>query len=221
LNNVRVKICGLRKEEDILVCVEAGADYLGFVVDVPSSPRNLSVDVAQILMRKVPDHAGKVVVTVQPHGQTEKRLSFILRKLAPDAIQLHGHALHGSPMIRQDFPEVKFIKALPIQDESSVAEGVASSMSFDGVHADSYGNGQDGGTGRTHNWSLSARLRNLIEPVPLTLAGGLSEHNVAEAIRIVRPFAVDVSSGVESSLGVKDGRKIIQFVRIAKEAKLP
>lgn len=221
MNKVRVKICGLRKEEDIFACVDAGADYLGFVVDVPSSPRNLSVDTAHELMRKVPDPTGKVVVTVRPHAQTEKKLSFILRKLTPDAIQVHGHAVHVPPTIRQNFAEVKFIGALPIQDESSLMKGLAISKSFDGVHADSYVNGQGGGTGRTHDWSLSARLRDLIEPVPLTLAGGLSEHNVAEAIRIVRPFAVDASSGVESSLGMKDRKKIIRFVRRAKEVKLP
>ncbi len=221
MKKVRVKICGLRKEEDILASMEAGADYLGFIVDVPSSSRNLSIDGAHELMKKVPNPTEKVVVTVQTGDQTEERLSFILRKLAPEAIQLHGHAPYVLPMIRQDFSEVKFIGALPIQDESSVAKGLTISKSFDGVHADSYVNGQSGGTGRTHDWGLSARLRDLIEPVPLTLAGGLSEHNVAEAIRIVRPFAVDVSSGVESGLGVKDREKIIQFVRRAKEVELP
>jgi len=221
LNRVRVKICGLRREEDIFASVEAGADYLGFVVDVPSSSRNLSIDAAYELMQKVPNPTERVVVTMQTRDQTEERLSLILRKLAPEAIQLSGHALYVSPMIRQNFSKIKFIGALPIQNESSVAKGLTISKSFDGVHADSFLNGQSGGTGRTHDWSLSARLRDLIEPVPLTLAGGLSEHNVAEAIRIVRPFAVDVSSGVESSLGVKDRKKIIQFVRRAKEAKLP
>ena len=221
MNRVRVKICGIRKEEDILASVEAGADYLGFVVDVPSSSRNLSIDAACDLMQKVPNSAERVVVTVHTSDQTEERLSVILRKLAPEAIQLHGTAPNVLSMLRRDFFKVRFIGALPIQDESSVAKGVTISKSFDCVHADSYVDGQSGGTGRIHDWTLSARLRDLIEPIPLTLSGGLCEDNVAEAIRTVRPYAVDVSSGVESDLGVKDHDKVIRFVRRAKEVELP
>ena len=210
----------MREEEDVLAAVEAGADYLGFVVGAPSSPRNLSVETAHRLMGGVPDRVKKVAVTVKARPDIEEMLSFLLSALAPDLVQLHGHVLSIPASIRQSFAEVKFIGALSIRDESCLAEGLALSKVFDGIHADSYANGLSGGTGNTHDWKLSAQVKDLIDPTPLTLAGGLSQDNVAEAIRIVRPFAVDVSTGVESSLGVKDHDKIFEFVKRAKEVSL-
>lgn len=220
MRKARVKICGIRKEEDVDTAVEAGADCLGFVVGVPSSPRNLSVEAARNLMRKVPDQVRKVVVSARTEPDVEKMLSFLLSALAPDVVQLHGHELSIPASIRQSFAEAKFIGAVSIRDESCLAEGLALSKVFDGIHADSYVNGLSGGTGNTHDWKLSARVRDLIAPTPLTLAGGLSPDNVAEAIRAVRPFAVDVSTGVERSPGVKDHDKIFEFVKRAKEVTL-
>ncbi len=210
----------MRRKEDVLAAAEAGADYLGFVVGVPSSPHNLSVKMANRLMERVPDHVSKVVVTVKARPDIEEMLSFLLSALAPDVVQLHGHELSIPASIRQSFAEVEFIGALSIRDESCLGEGLALSMVFNGIHADSYVNGLSGGTGNTHDWKLSARVRDLIYPTPLTLAGGLSPDNVAEAIRVVRPFVVDVSTGVERSPGVKDHGKILEFVRRAKEVSL-
>ena len=220
MSRVRVKICGIREEEDILAAVGAEADYLGFVVGVPSSPRNLSVKTAHRLMERVPDRIKKVAVTVKARPDFEERLSFLLSALAPDIVQLHGHESSIPMSIRQNFAEVKFIGAVSIRDESCLSEGLALSKVFDGIHADSYVDDLSGGTGKTHDWKLSARVRDLIDPTPLTLAGGLSPDNVAEAIRVVRPFAVDVSTGVERSLGVKDRDKIFEFVKRAKEVSL-
>lgn len=215
MSGVRVKICGIRKEEDILAAVEAGADYLGFVVGVPISPRNLPVEAARRLMKNVPDPVRKVVVTMKAFDNAEM-LSFLIRALSPDVIQLHGDGLTIPASIRKNFPEVMFLGSLPIRDESLP---VALSMSrvFDGIHADSYARDFRGGTGVTHDWKKSARVRDLIAPKPLTLAGGLTQDNVAEAVRVVRPFAVDVSTGVESSPGAKDHHKIVEFIRRAKE----
>ena len=210
----------MREEEDVLAAVEAGADYLGFVVGAPSSPRNLSVETAHQLMGGVPDRVSKVAVTVKARPDIEEMLSFLLSALAPDVVQLHGHELSIPASIRQSFAEVEFIGAVTVRDESCLGEGLALSKVFDGIHADSYANGLGGGTGNTHDWKLSARVRDLIDPTPLTLAGGLSQDNVAEAIRIVRPFAVDVSTGVERSPGVKDHDKIFEFVTRAKEVSL-
>ena len=210
----------MREEEDVLAAVVAGADYLGFVVGAPSSPRNLSVETAHRLMEEVPDRVKKVVVTVKARPDVEETLSFLLSALAPDVVQLHGHELSIPASIRQSFAEVEFIGAVTVRDESCLGEGLALSKVFDGIHADSYANGLDGGTGNTHDWKLSARVRDLIDPTPLTLAGGLSPDNIAEAIRVVRPFAVDASTGIERSLGVKDRDKIFEFVKRAKEVSL-
>jgi len=210
----------MREEEDVLTAVRAGADYLGFVVGVPSSPRNLSLEMAQRLMERVPNCVSKVVVTVKTGPDIGEMLSFMLSALGPDVVQLHGRKLSIPTSIRQSFAEVKFTGALSIRDESCLAEGLALSKVFDGIHADSCLNGPSGGTGNTHDWKLSARVRDLIDPTPLTLAGGLSPDNVAKAIRVVRPFIVDVSTGVERSPGVKDHDKIFEFVKRAKEVSL-
>ena len=210
----------MRNEEDILAAAGAGADYLGFVVGVPSSPCNLSVKTAHRLMERVPDRVKKVAVTVKVRPDVEKTLSSLLETLVPDIVQLHGYELSIPMSIRQNFAEVEFIGAVPIRDESCLDEGLALSRVFDGIHVDSCANDLSGGTGKTHDWKLSARVRDLIDPTPLTLAGGLSPDNVAEAIRVVRPFAVDVSTGVERSLGVKDRDKIFEFVKRAKEVSL-
>jgi phosphoribosylanthranilate isomerase len=92
--------------------------------------------------------------------------------------------------------------------------------SFNAVLIDSYTAGKLGGTGKTHNWELSRSIRELIQPKPLILAGGLNQHNVIKAITQVKPYAVDVSSGVESSPGIKSTKKIYEFVKKAKEAEI-
>jgi phosphoribosylanthranilate isomerase len=201
LSRVRVKICGIRDEQDVL--------------------GNLSLKAADRLMKRVPKHVKKVVVTtMRTRSDYEEMLPFLLGTLEPDMVQLHGHELSISASIRRDFAEVKFIRALSIRDESCLAEGLAMSKAFDGIHADSCADGLNGGTGNTHNWKLSARVRDLIDPTPLTLAGGLSPENVEEAIRVVHPFAVDVSTGVERSPGVKDHDRIFEFVKRAKGVTL-
>jgi len=171
-------------------------------------------------MGEVPDRVKKVVVTVKARPDIEEMLSFLLRALAPGVVQLRGHELSIPASIRESFAEVEFIGAVTIRDESCLGEGLALSKVFDGIHADSYVNGLSGGTGITHDWKLCARVRDLIDPTPLTLAGGLSPDSVGEASRVVRPFAVDVSTGVERSPGVKDRDKIFEFVRRAKEVSL-
>ena len=208
-------------ENDVLAAIRSGADYLGFVVGVPSSPRNLSLKAADRLMKRVPKHVKKVLVTtIRDRSDSEEMLPSLLGTLNPDMVQLHGHEVSISSAIRRDFAEVKFIRALSIRDESCLAEGLAMSKTFDGIHADSCADGLNGGTGNTHDWKVSARVRDLIAPTPLTLAGGLSPENVEEAIRVVRPFAVDVSTGVERSPGVKDHDRIFEFVKRAKEVSI-
>jgi phosphoribosylanthranilate isomerase len=93
------------------------------------------------------------------------------------------------------------------------------SLSFDAVLLDSFVNGKYGGTGRVHDWKLSRNIRDRLNPIPLILAGGLTPFNVTEAVKIVHPYAVDVSTGVESSPGVKDSRKMFEFINNAKKVK--
>jgi len=217
LSRVRVKICGICREEDVRAAVEAGADYLGFIVGVPSSPRNLPLEAAQRLMRMTPDTVRKVIVTISNAPDQERTLPLLLKTLSPDAVQLHGDILPIPISIRKRFPNIELFGSIPIRDEPSISKALRMSKVFDGIHADSYAIGLRGGTGIAHNWKLSARIRDLIYPKPLILAGGLSAYNIVEAIQVVRPFAVDVSTGVESNPGVKDHQKIAEFVRRARE----
>lgn len=216
MRTIRVKICGITSEKDLSVAVEAGADALGFVVDVPSSPRNLSIKRAEELMKLVPIFTKHVVVTV-PSNSTA--LKTMCKQLKPDALQVHGELIRNVQAFRKSLPNMRLIRGLHVRGEISKV-GLESLKLFDGLLLDSYVKGKYGGTGVIHNWELSKRVRELIYPIPLILAGGLTPDNIKKAIRIVQPYAVDVSSGVETSLGVKDPKKIVEFIEKVKTVKL-
>ncbi len=209
MRRVRVKICGITRLEDLHAAVEAGADALGFVVDVPQSPRNLPIDRAKKLMKETPILVKKIAVTVF------RGVDHVLRiydELRPDAIQVHGGSSAGKQM-HEILDQIPIIRAVNIVSEESLKEALAEAEFFDAILVDSHVPGKYGGTGVTHNWVLSRKLRGMIEPKPLILAGGLKPENVGEAILLVKPFAVDVSSGVERRPGIKDRTKIISFIR--------
>lgn len=211
---MRVKICGLMRLVDVRTALDSGADALGFVVSSPSSPRNLSLNAAHKLMKNVPVFATKVVVTSTNDSRTVAK---ICSKLKPDALQLHRYQEQLVGLIRRKNPETKLILARAISDSSSLGLESWISKESDAVLADSPSLSGMGGTGQTHDWYLTATLRDRIYPHPLILAGGLTPINVQQAIRKVRPFAVDVSSGVERTIGVKDRNKIRDFIKNAKE----
>ncbi len=210
---MRVKICGMMRSKDVSAALDSGADAVGFIVG-SSSPRNLPLVKAQELMKQVPIFATKVAVT---SANDPKLVMKICAKLNPDAIQLHEHRQGLVRLIRRKHPETDLILATGIRDRSSVRRAQRTARYSDAVLADSPSTTGMGGTGRTHDWELSAALRKGIYPHPLILAGGLTPSNVRLAIRKVRPFAVDVSSGVERTIGVKDDKKIKDFINNAKE----
>jgi len=216
MNSVRVKICGLTSLRDLRCAVEAGVDAVGFVVGVPESPRNLSLDDARRLIDTTPVFVDPVVVTA---SEDLKQLERIHRALNPRIIQIHG-SICMREEIRKIFPDAQIIGALHVGNDEIIKLAVEASERLDALLLDSYVPGKHGGTGKTHDWKLSRRIKEAVYPKPVILAGGLTPKNVKEAIRTVRPFAVDVSSGVESSPGVKDPEKIFEFVRNAKEVKL-
>jgi phosphoribosylanthranilate isomerase len=210
---MRVKICGLMRSKDVRAAFDSGADAVGFVVASPSSRRNLPLDRARKLMKEVPIMTTKVAVT---SAGDISSLQKICSNLRPDALQLHNHRRKLVELLRRRYPEMKLILATAISDSFALQRASRTSNYSDAVLADSQSNGM-GGTGRTHDWNLTATLRGMIYPHPLILAGGLTPDNVQRATRIVRPFAVDVSSGVERTVGAKDPRKIRDFVKRAKE----
>lgn len=211
---MRVKICGITRPDDARIALDSGADALGFVVGSPASPRNVSLAEARKLMKSIPVFTSKVAVTSAGDYKTIKR---ICSTLNPDAVQLHRYTADLLQGIRENHPETELILATGIQTPSIAL--ISPLLSFgDAVLADTPSHNGLGGTGRTHDWKLSAKLRDRIQPRPLILAGGLTLGNIKAAIKAVRPYAVDVSSGVEKRPGVKDHVKVREFIRRAKAA---
>jgi phosphoribosylanthranilate isomerase len=216
MNAVRVKICGITRKEDLDAAAAAGADAVGFVVGAAASPRNLSLEKAEKLFRQVPPFVKSVLVTV-PISVDE--LVENCRKLSPDVIQIHGENRCNAALIQEKIPSKPIITAVNANSPDALEVAQAASKTFDGVLLDSLADGQYGGTGVVHDWTLSKRIRKAVHPTPLILAGGLNPENVAEAVCVVQPYAVDVSSGVELQPGRKDNQKMINFVKNARNVK--
>lgn len=208
---VRVKICGLTREEDVDAAVNAGADAVGFIVGFPKSPRNLSLNRAAALMSRVPPFVTPVLVTT---SEVVSRRAPELRRMVLGAIQLYGDVAEPGSLRRS--LRVPLIRP-HLVGKDNLAKVRAEASGYDAILSDTYRRGLEGGTGQVSDWRLCAFLRRAIAPLPLILSGGLNPENVADAIRVVRPFAVDVSSGVESTPGIKDHSKINEFIRRAKE----
>jgi phosphoribosylanthranilate isomerase len=213
MNAVRVKICGITRKEDLDAAAATGADAVGFVVGVASSPRNLSLTEAEKLIRQVPPFVKSVLVAVP---STLEELAKTCEQLNPDAVQVHGENLQDVGAVRDKLPSTLLIGAVKANPTGAVDNAANVAKMFDAVILDSFVQGKHGGTGVVHDWNVSKRIKQVIHPKPLILAGGLNPENVAEAVRTVEPYAVDVSSGVERQPGIKDHQKMVEFVKNAK-----
>lgn len=198
----RVKICGIRRREDALAAIEAGADALGFVFH-PRSPRAVTAEAAAALVRALPPFVAKVGLFV---NAPEARVRSVLEEVPLDLLQFHGEE---SPdwCARIGRPWMKAVRMAPGIDLVARMEELAAAGAS-AVLVDAWHPAVAGGTGETFDWDRIPARR----PLPLVLAGGLTPENVAEAIRRVRPYAVDVSSGVERRRGVKDPERIRAFL---------
>lgn len=214
MRTVKVKICGITSEENLKMVCKMGADAVGFIVGVPSSPRNLTLETAKKLIRHVPIFVKSVLVVVSQDADEILRL---YKDLKPDIIQIHGKKPPDISVLRENLPDTFLIRAITVKSKDALQTAVEEANFFDAVLIDSHFAGKHGGTGVTHDWSISRHIREAIHPKPLILAGGLNPKNVREAIQIVKPYAVDVSTGVESEPGVKDPEKVAAFIRNAKE----
>jgi phosphoribosylanthranilate isomerase len=217
LRSVRAKVCGLTREEDLAVAVAAGADAVGFLVGVPSSPRNLTLERAETLLGQVPVFVDSVVVTAP---KSIEWLVEVCERLKPSAIQIHGKEQLDSSEIRERINHSRLIKTVYVTEDALNERVIDDLKTFDAVLLDSFSKEQYGGTGKTHDWTLSRQIKEAVAPVPVILAGGLKPENVKEAILAIEPYAVDVASGVEASPGVKDHMKVRAFVENAKQIKL-
>ena len=204
--NVKVKICGITNAEDAVAAVDAGADALGFMF-YPPSPRGVTREVAAQIIRQLPPFVAKVGVFVNP---SEEEVRLAITGCGLDTLQFHGEE---SPEFCRQFG-LKTLKAFRVQGlETLKLLPTYSTMAW---LLDSFVAGTRGGTGNTFNWEIAAQAVKLGGRV--ILAGGLTPENAAEAVRKVRPYALDVSSGVESAPGRKDAAKVRAFIAAAKGA---
>ena len=212
-----MKICGLTREEDLAIAVSMGADAVGFLVGVPESPRNLTLKRAENLLSKVPIFIDKVVVT--PPKSIEWLLE-VNNMLKPSAIQIHGKNELDSKIIQNSIKDTRLIKTIYVTKNSLNKKIIEYLKTFDAILLDSFNKTQYGGTGKVHDWKLSRQIKKALEPIPVILAGGLTPDNIKEAILTVKPYAVDVASGVESNPGIKDDKKIRTFIENAKQINI-
>ena len=207
-----VKICGLKTPDALDAALEAGADMVGFVF-FPPSPRDLGVEAARALGERVKGRAKKVALSVDA---TDGELDRVVEALKPDMLQLHGKETpERVATVRTRF-RLPVMKALPIEQKSDLAPirlygKVADWLLFDGRAPREAT--RPGGLGKTFDWAV---LQNVDLEIPFMLSGGLDASNVAEALRITRAPAVDVSSGVERAPGEKDPDKIRAFIRATR-----
>ncbi|MCX8091109.1 MAG: phosphoribosylanthranilate isomerase [Verrucomicrobiae bacterium] len=205
--SVKVKICGITNLADARAALDAGADMLGFVF-YETSPRFVPVEAAAAIIRELPPHAVKVGVFVNP---AEALVTRAIIECGLNLLQFHGDE---PPEFCTQFGLMS-LKAFRLRDARSLE--LLPRYPTDAWLLDTFVPGQLGGTGRTFNWELAIEAQKLGKPI--FLAGGLTPENVAEAVARVRPFAVDVSSGVEVAPGRKDHAKVRAFVAAAKAAR--
>ena len=203
----RVKICGITRVEDALAAARLGADAIGLVF-YAKSPRAVSAVQARTIVRALPPFVTTVGLFVDAAAEEIRQ---VLAAVPLDLLQFHGNEspeqcrIHGR----------SYLKALRMREGVDVAAMARSYDDAAGLLVDTYVDGVPGGTGRSFDWSrLPARLAR-----PLILAGGLNPDNVAAAVAQVRPWAVDVSGGVEAAPGLKDAAKIAAFIRGVKSVE--
>jgi len=195
----RIKICGITRNEDALAAARMGADALGFVF--AESPRRISPDRAREIISGLPPFLTTVGVFV---NEAADKVNEVCRFCGLNLVQLHGDE-DGAYMARLGRPA---IRAFRVKDGDVLNEikrlepGIFILDAFDGERA--------GGTGKTFDWTIAEKAAHLGRVI---LSGGLGARNITSALETVRPYAVDVSSGVESAPGVKDHRKMEEFIQ--------
>ena len=199
--HTRIKICGIKHLNDAQKAVECGADAIGLIF-VEKSPRYVSLTEARVIAESMPPFVTVVGLFMNASAETVREA---LKVVPLNLLQFHGEE---SPEFCDQF-EMPYIKVLRMRDNANVVAFAQDYPNAAGILLDSYHKDAGGGTGQSFDWDL---IPDDV-PLPLILAGGLNSENVAFAIEAVKPYAVDVSSGVESEPAVKDHKKIEQFIK--------
>ena len=201
-----VKICGITRVEDALAAAHAGAHAVGMIF-YPGSPRLVSHDLACRVVEALPAFVTPVALFVDAKRAEVER---VIAEVKPQLLQFHGSE---TPDFCESFG-MPYIKAAKVRQGVDLLQYARHYRTAKGLLLDAFVDGSHGGTGSTFDWTLIPDQL----PLPLILAGGLHQDNVADAVRRIRPWAVDVSSGVEASKGIKDAAKIAAFIRGVRNA---
>lgn len=207
MSRTRVKICGITRVEDALLACGLGADAIGMVL-TPSSPRCVSTGRARAIRNALPAFVDAVILV---HDLPAEQVRQAVRDVEPDLVQFHGSE---DAAFCESFG-VRYIKALGMDGDVDVHAVAAAHPRAAGFVLDGHPPGQQGGRGKTFDWSRVPR--DLARPV--ILAGGLNPGNVGAALRAVQPWAVDLASGVEASPGIKDAAKMQAFFAAVRAAQ--
>lgn len=217
---VKIKICGITCREDAQKARECGADYIGIIVNIAGSRRSVSTQQAVEISSGIPS------TVLLMEGQLTS-IETALRHIKPHAVQLIGQFPPGDIRRLKGVMDVKIWKTVHVprrgNDASQELEHQIAELQQAGIDAlvlDTLVPGHKGGTGQTCDWHSAATIVQTVE-LPVFLAGGLTPENVRRALSVVKPFGIDVSSGVESSPGCKDHEKISRFIRQVAVAQKP
>jgi len=202
--STQIKVCGITRVSDALYAAECGVDAVGFIF-YPPSPRNLTCEKAKAIRQQLPESVASVAVVVDPN---DTLLNNIVELVQPDFIQFHGNESQQ----RCTQSGIPFYKAFRVNNSDRVKQSAQKYKNAQAILLDAYVPDKVGGTGKTFAWNLVPELQ-----LPVILAGGLHCGNIADAIRTVKPHAVDVSTGVESAAGVKDCIAVRKFVEAVRK----
>ena len=213
---MRVKICGIKSVEDGLKAVEFGADAIGLLVGQEHSSKDfISISLAKEIVSKMPPFISTVLVT---HINNAEQIIDMIKEIGVNTVQLHSDIdINGINKVKNNCPNVKVIKLVHIIDENSIEQvklftDVSNAILLDTIN---FATNQVGGTGKTHNWDIDKKI---VEETSanIIVAGGLNKNNVKEAVLKIKPFGVDVNSGVQNEFGFKDYDKLKEFIYNAK-----
>ncbi len=203
MESIYVKICGITNLDDALDAIKYGADAVGFIFH-KESPRYISPENASLIVQELPKHITKIGVFVD---SPRREIEAVLRSSSLSAIQLHGDQ-HPEDCTGYD---VAVIKAFRVGENFDLTQ--LGLFEVQAILLDTLRPGKPGGTGETFDWNVAVQAKQYGK---LLLSGGLTAKNIEDAIRFVRPYGVDVSSGVEKSPGKKDPGKVREFIIKAK-----
>jgi len=203
-SRTRVKFCGIKRPADAEAAARLGVDAVGLIL-APESPRFITLPQAVIIRRRLPPFVQAVALFRNAAADTVRRA---LDELVPDLLQFHGDE---DPVYCASFGH-PYLRAVPMKDAVDLAPWEQRFAAARALLLDAHGAGEPGGQGRTFDWGAIRASR------PFVLAGGLTPDNVGAAIRAARPYAVDVSSGIEQAPGMKDASKMQRFIEEARKA---